>query len=229
MKNTFKLIGIIVLAAVITFAMAACNNSANGGGSTTPGGGTLTIGATFNLSGEAATYEDPDDAAAKAAANFGYLGFYDEDTETYLIKPLSDYLTGTPKVEITDGKLTVTLGEPKPASMRLLIEEEMPGITVTPNNVKYFMLKEFYTEDGYHGLYLDGGEYVLGALVYVEEDVKINGTESNEDGQTIIWPNLSLKRGWNFLIMVGDKATETETITYSASRTYPAGLEWVVF
>ena len=189
MKKTCKFIGIIALTAVIVFAMAACSNSANGGGSsgdTTSGGGTFTIGSTFRFSGEMLkdedyykAYEDPSDTEANL--NFGYLDFYDEDTDTYLL-PLGDLFTGTPKAEITDGKLTIALDQPKPASMDLMKDAFMPGITVTPNDAKMFLLEYFFTEDEYHILFLRGGENVDVCLVYVNKNVKINGTFSEWGG-----------------------------------------------
>jgi hypothetical protein len=43
MKNFFKLFGVIALAAVIGFSMAACDTGGGGGGGGNTGGGTVTL------------------------------------------------------------------------------------------------------------------------------------------------------------------------------------------
>jgi hypothetical protein len=125
------------------------------------------------------------------------------------------------------GNVNIKLGVPKDTYMSRISTDwfESNGITVAPNDAK-----EFST--GGHTFFLsDDGEYALvymkdmdniAALTYVDKDVKITGTYTN-DGYTQKM-NCSLKTGWNYVFALWDGTTNTQTFT----TTEPSGFRWQV-
>jgi len=144
--------------------------------------------------------------------NFGY---FEAGTDVY--KPLSDYITGTPKVEINDSKLTLVLDAPK-ESVMYAINIPYGNIVVNPSDAKWFFIA-LCTPDSAYYMGIENHDGTEVSLVYVDKDVNINGTSS-----AINYSNISLKRGWNFLeITSGSPNTYTK-----AAQTQPNSSIWTV-
>ena len=182
-KNTLWLIAIIAL---IGFVAIACDTQSKDDSKKESTGNTK-----LRVSNE------PVEPWVEEAAIDGNYGYY-FDYETNAAFPLSDYITGTPKVEIANKKLTLELDAPKDEVLQPL-SGYPEGITVTPTDAKLYNLGTFSNEDGNLFLHMEGpGEDGSTYLVYVDKDVKINGTENDEYGHTITY-NASLKKGWNYM------------------------------
>ena len=195
----------------------------NGAGSVTkdlsivivPQGGLLDEN-TFRLYDVPVTYQDQ-----TSATNFGF--YYDSG-----IKPLSDVISGTPKVTIANSKLTIEFDAPKNAALEALTDF-FPGIgegiTATPNaSASVFEIGNFYESTGSYGLAIFGPSRAF--LVYTDQNVTLNGTY-NDGSITFSCSNLTLQQGWNYVIDSYD--SDTFTATYSATRTLPNGYNWTVY
>ncbi|MCL1927683.1 MAG: hypothetical protein FWG07_02675 [Treponema sp.] len=210
-KGTLGLMGIIVLAALIVFCFTACDN-----GSTSSGDSLVdVIGDTVRLYNKTVVYENE-----TSATNFAYRDWSDT--------PLSDYITGTPKVLISGGKLTIELDQPKSDKMKVIDtgNSESYPYTIDPSDTKY--CSAFFCDpSGKYGLYPKYGDK-LAVLVYVDKDVTIdssnyNSTAFNMSGPT--YDNVTLKKGWNYLIQDQSGGFPHPTI---AARTLDSGFTWTV-
>jgi len=202
MKNTLKMFGIIAIAAVIGFWAVSCGDNDGGGG-------------TFTL--EAEVVYDPSIenlTEAKKATDFSFIHGYE----------VSYFLDGTPSVKISSNKVTINLGTPKAAYLETF---NYIGLTVNPNNAKIFSMGTigpFHTSDRKYVLECRKDENNFAVLVYVDRDVTIKGTLTGEEWTDIY--NVSLKKGWNFLISSYNEETNTDTLT--SSTTQPNGFKWTV-
>jgi hypothetical protein len=196
--------------------------SATGFQSKTSAAVTVTAGTTeLRLSNLPLTYMDETDET-----DFGYKYDYGGISD---FLPLGDFITGTPRVEITGTgggrRLTIELDHPKD---EVLVDiDEAPGIS-TPGDAKWFWINFPSTSDG--GYYLTcqnlGTETYL-FFVYVDKDVILNGTLSAGSWYyyDLVVSELSLKSGWNFVV-----ADHGAQITFvSATQTIPDGYSWYVY
>jgi len=204
MKNVKIFLTILTTALILALPLTSCDN---GGGSTggNNGGNTTKL----RVSNEPVTIVD-----TPTSNDFAYLG---RDN------PLSNGITGTPKVQIAGGKLTLELDAPKDAVLQLITDVFSAGFTVTPTDAKGVYIPYFNDSDEDYYLYMKGpgadGETLL---FYVDKDVKINGTVRDEDRTDTF--NASLKKGWNYLSI----AVSGTTRTYTASQKKPSGAKWTV-
>jgi len=136
------------------------------------------------------------------------------------IQPLSDFISGTPVMEITgtgEGRrLTIELDAPKPDTLSLLSEEF--GLTVS-NDARYFYLSEFGQQNSnqdYIVLYYTSEKYSL-LLIYVDKDATLNGYL-----MTFNFDDTEIKKGWNFLIR------DRSTLNSSVVQVLPADHFWTV-
>lgn len=163
---------------------------------------------------------------APTTIDFGYYYVYSRSGAV----SLNEIITGTPKVQITGGKLTLELGAPKDEELKPLSGSMYAGITVTPSDVKVCMLECFSNSDATYELYMKGpgdGENDGTALVYVDKDVTINGTGvEGSSGHKETYNNVTFKKGWNY--MPAKYTRETDTSTFTASQTKPTGATWTV-
>jgi hypothetical protein len=157
---------------------------------------------------------------AKERTDFSYLWWEGE--------PMSSYITGSSSVRINNGKVFINLGIPTSEYLEGcgddligLIEE---GIIVNPSNAKAIIDSYTcpFTNDVKYGLNCVKDYNNEAYLVYADRDVTIKGTTNYGE----IW-NVSLKKGWNYMIVSFNEATNTETLT--ASTTLPSGFYWTVF
>jgi len=129
--------------------------------------------------------------------------------------PLTDLITGTPKVQITEGKLTIELDQPKSEHMQLA--EAIFGSDAEPNDALTFSIFFNDDPDGYFELRLrspDSDQHA--SLVYADKDVVLNSGYWN-------FSNLTLKKGWNYLIFdYNDNST-------SSSQIHPEGFVWTIY
>ena len=212
-----SILAITALVAVIGFSMVSCEDDAGGNGD-----GKAIEGNTITT-GEEVVYDSSIEnvTEAKNETDFSFSSVWTEEDDEVRFRPLSYYLDGSPSVTISGGKVTIILGTPKSSFLWELGGGD--GVTVTPSDTKCFSTERFHTSDLKYELYcmkdLENDEVVY--LVYVDKDVTINGT----DGYNI-YKNVSLKKGWNYLIASFNK--KTDTATYTSSTTMPSGFKWTV-
>ena len=208
-----SILAITALVAVIGFSMVSCEDDEGGGNAIE--GNTITTGAevVYHSSIENVT-------EAKKATDFSF--YYDsehEDENGKLRRSLSYFLDGSPSVTISGGKVTIILGTPKSSFLQELRGSD--GITVTPSDTKTFAIRYFFSSDYKYNLYCMKDNENMAFLVYVDKDVTINGTDEYET-----YKNVSLKKGWNYVI--GSVNKKTDTLTYTSSTTMPSGFKWTV-
>jgi len=224
MKKALKLFGFIVLVAVIWFSTVSCGDDDDGGGGGS-GGNIIASGAEVVYD----IYNDEFLAEAKNITDFGYSyinGGYN---------PLSIALDGLPSVTVKNNKVTIILGTPK--YFENMDSQVGAGVSVNPSgawgffiqsfcpNGRYYLTRYYLTFKKYNNGYLDY-DYNGRGLQYVDRDVTINGTYyDNRDSTTIIWKyNISLKKGWNYIIWKDEYNTRTVT----SSTTLPSGFKWTM-
>jgi hypothetical protein len=156
-------------------------------------------------------------------------------------EPLSNYISGA-SVKVSGGKAVIKLGVPTNEYLGTISEEwyfsgddndEIPnGITVSAPDVKVtrgFDIGFFGSDDDYN-LFCEKDEDNFACLVYADKDVTIKGTytyTATYDSKTYTETyNVSLKAGWNYYLIQRNEATNTTT--YTASTTLPAGFSWKV-
>jgi len=213
MKNTFKLLGIIGLMLVIGFSFAACgggdDDSGSGGGGGSGGSGSIS-GGTVTYPAGTADADKPTD-----------FSFYYEGRGSP--SPLSNFINEPTSVTISGDKLTIKLGTPKDQYLKWVTPS---GVTATPSDTKIFFTDAvFSTVDAKYILMCGKVGVAEAALCYVDRDVTIKGTHQGNKIDEIY--NLSLKKGWNYLIHSTDQATDTTTYTSSVSM--PSDFIWAVF
>ena len=224
MKNSIKLIAITAIVVVIGFAMTGCGNPSGGGG-----GWGGSIGDTIILEDKDVTYHSSipggDLTAAKAKVDFDYICIdYDDD----IFVKLSDYIPGA-TVKINNSKLSLELGVPK--NEVLESPDFGAGVTVSDPSAKISNIPngELFTADHTFHLSLiktDTDTLLEGAmLIYATKNVNIKGTESYP-GWTNVW-NVSLKSGWNYILISDNDITEKSTIT--ATTNLPSSYKWTVY
>jgi len=213
MKNTFKLLGIIGLMLVIGFSFAAC-----GGGDDDSGSGGGGGGGSGGISGGTVTYPDGITDADKPT-DFSY--YFDDR-----VYPLSNYINDPASVTISGDKLTIKLGIPKDQYLEVWnMSGVMSGVIATPSDAKLFIPDAvFSTVDAKYILMCGKVGVAEAGLCYVDRDVTIKGTHQVSKGDIY---NLSLKKGWNYVIHSTDQATDT--ITYTSSVSMPSDFIWIVF
>jgi len=166
---------------------------------------------------------------------------YTLDYEYWDIIPLSDLITGTPKVEVHNKKLTIELDQVKPdklmtydelfllfSSFNIYTPPNFDNFTFTPSNARVFLLPTLLTSDESHKIEywdLDGNEIRQGYLYYVDKDMVMNGTMILYGGDHI-YNNVSLKKGWNFVFMTGDSSIMNVTANRNATN---PGYKWTVW
>jgi hypothetical protein len=162
-------------------------------------------------------------ASLSAATDFAYERSYQNDKT-----PLSNSISGTPKVEVAGDRLTIELDSPHTAALRSFDST----YTVTPAYAKYYIISgslggfSANVRDNAYGLSIgiffhnaDHSKQVY--LIYADFDVTVNGTITSSDYSTA-YANVTLKAGWNFIIC--EYNSSTSTIVYSsATQTMPSG------
>jgi hypothetical protein len=140
--------------------------------------------------------------------------------------------------EYNNGGFSINLPGTVPAKYLegLFAGDEVPqGITVSNDKVKGFTVGELEAYKGDENV----GEFWYGhesettwnrlIFIYVDGDISINGTYSEEDGDdwtyTQTFKNLSLKKGWNKVYVTESKTNNVEVNVFTNSE--PAGLKWV--
>lgn len=223
MKNAIKikLIAIIGIVAIVGFAMAGCGNPSGGGG-----GGSGSIGDSVNLQNQTVSYGSLSGAkltAAKTRTNFGYVYDWDNDVTV----ALTTLITGTPRVQINDGKLAIELDEPKSEKLETLTDViPAGGASIIPADTKAFQAEEFFTSDGNYSVYLRKSDTEFAVLIYADRNGTVTGSSPAGDGWTNIWPSCSFTKGWNFALLKHNEVSKTTTIT--VTTTLPRGYTWTV-
>ena len=206
----------IALAAVIGFAFITCDDG-NGGG-----GNQDVMGAKLRLYDKPVTKDAS--AADCTATDFGYTVTSWDPRET---EPLSNMISGTPKVTISNDKLTIELDALKNTALvpLALLSESYPGTTLTPADAKYFVLVDFYESTGIYSLRCDNfsaGNFAN--FFYVDKNVTLNGTDNSSGLNYVV--DVTLQAGWNYFFQTYDSNTNTVTVT--ATRTLPDGYNWTM-
>jgi len=200
MKNIVKLFGIIALVTVIGFSMAACGGDEDG-----DAGSTIASGAQV-------AYEEGFPEESKSIGEFNWISDLDDSKKTV---QLSKYIDNPTTVKITGGKLDIKLGKPKSAYLDSITNGVDDNLTVTPKDVKTFFIQEFCAIDDRYYLYCAKSVEEVAILLYVDKNVTVKGTADGEY-------DMSLKQGWNFMIV----SEKTGKVT--SSTTLPDGYKWTV-
>jgi uncharacterized protein YjdB len=120
-------------------------------------------------------------------------------------KTLSNVFDGSNTVTLIDGKLSISLGTPKPTEL-MSLSETNNGLTISDKTASIFMLSTI--SDKNHNNNIESGDEV--GYIYSDKDVTISGTTVEQ----YYWDDIEytnvydwkLKTGWNAVIM-----TETKT------------------
>jgi hypothetical protein len=234
MKNTIKTLGIIAIAAIIAFALIACEQEIP-----------TNLGETATLSGKVYTYtQNPQTYAITWTAYSGAA-----------LTVTADGMSGNGTISAT-GDFSFTLRMPTSLYdfTKEFLEDELfepwSNLTVAPANAKGSMLFYFgVNSPDYYGLYrgnvtltsgppnLSGTEESV-MYVYVDKDVTISGKETTEsseyDGETFIYTSkdfhLTLKQGWNPVYHKGSSSWSGTTVTniLEIKLGNPDSLRWVL-
>ncbi|MDR2716507.1 MAG: hypothetical protein LBB89_00370 [Treponema sp.] len=146
------------------------------------------------------------------------------------LKSLSEVISGSPSVTLTNGKLSISLGMPKPAALWSL-DSLYTGLTISTSDAKCFMI--------FTGFYSSTDESTMAWLlqvddrndetgieyIYVDKNVKITGTYDGETTTTIY--AMDLKTGWNLVIVESTKTGEHRTTT-EKTATPTANHKWAI-
>jgi hypothetical protein len=155
-------------------------------------------------------------AYASAVTDFAYEWVY-----TNVKPPLSNYISGTPKVEVAGGRLTIELDSPHATALRSFDS----AYTVTPAYAKYYILGGFSANVSGPNIGINFYNAAIAKvvyLIYADFDVTVNGTITDSYGSTTNYANVTLKAGWNFIIHEYNSSTRT-TAYSSATQTLPSG------
>jgi hypothetical protein len=235
MKTTFKMLGIIALAAIIGFSFIACGDGGGGGGG--GGGGSYLGTEPGEIVNDAQVYTINDDDDDFEFVKFtGTLPKYTGDGYT---------------VEITDGKLSLNLGTPYSLLTAAQFESEFSGDDSEWDNVKIspasakgeifgfkandsrYLIKMNETHSGTYASFSQTIEML--AYIYVDTEVTFSGkgkTSYDDDGfeDTTKNFNLTLKQGWNTIInkLSGSGNTLGGKATLEMKMGNPSNLRWVL-
>jgi hypothetical protein len=196
-------------------------------------GSNITTGATVMYP----EWANPDINEAKSRTNFGYAHF-SGDAAGQAPVLLSECIIAPASAEIVGGKATIKLGEPKPAYLKLFSDlyEEKWEEFASPKGVKGCFLTFSTSDDKYqlHPIYASAGYMESYGLVYVDKDVTIKGKweghSSWYDGTEADYEvvcDISLTKGWNYVITTYDDRSTIHTMTSSKSLT--RGNRWSVW
>jgi len=252
-KHKIKTLGIIVLAALIGFSMAACDNSGGGGS------GAGHLGSTLNLSGQVWTMDwDNDDRitweqfTGNRSISAGF--WYDDGWDDIWID-----IGGSGSINA--GQLSFTIGTPDDlVSISTLfdgeIEDEFHNFRISDPDARAAVFGGFRaTGAGRSGellrMWLSGNTFEGVSFLYVDRNVTIAG-----GGRTTTWDcdcgvcrceewddrcycasrfitrnlNINLRTGWNAIHFreVWSFSGGMDTYTLTLSLGDPARLRWVL-
>jgi hypothetical protein len=192
-------------------------------------------------------------AEARAQTDFSYDLDWNDPFDLdgkYKLKHLNFFLNGSPSVKIINGMVTITLGTPKSSEhmTNLAGEYDYDAVTVSDKNANCYEMWTFRTpkiNGSISYTYSDGSSYDApysytynlycekdngdAGLIYVDRDVTIRGTGtwgSYSVGTYTENYNVSLKKGWNYMLWSYNEKTNTYNIT--ATTTFPSGYYWIV-
>jgi hypothetical protein len=209
------------------------------------------IGTTLRLHDIPVTYIDQTSAVDFSFSHELQFGYWDEEQGyvailTREIVPLSEFITGAPEVKITNGKATIKLDTPRDSAMGLISEpiySTERNITVTPADTMFLSVGNWLDLLDQTGVYelrcihntsftADDNPFIYADLIYVDKDVTLNGY-LDEEKNTHVFNNVSLKRGWNYLIVSGARNKERDDgfiFTYvMGTRMLPGSFNWSVY
>jgi hypothetical protein len=223
MKNGIKIFWVAALAAI--FAITACNKSKAADGGLTAGAKAAdeaNAGNSIRLSNVPVTDADP-----SLSYDFGYTA-----TGPGEIDPLGSFMTGKPKAEVNNGRLTLELDTPHSGLMQPLIHMFYTGnndISVIPPDANgytpSFQTSNVFSEStNSYRLRIKGGDQGKGEngawLLYADKEVTMNGSNSYFN-----FDNIFLAKGWNYVTYTySDETNYVKT----ASQTLPSGYVWAV-
>jgi hypothetical protein len=230
MKNVFKLFGIIALVAVIGYTMVACPDpdEPGGGGS---GGGDGSLGNTLTIT-DAQVYSYSSGQYVKfteTVSDLKYVDVFDSDGRSNL-KPLNELIDGNPSVTLTNGKLNITLGNPKNSSLRNLNSDMPPGVTASTTNVKSFDIQTISNNSNTDQIFQgkpDGAQTGDVAYLYVDKDVNITGKYKLDETNEVNYA-MNLKVGWNSIFSTINQTGENTYQQTFKTGTPPADYRWII-
>jgi uncharacterized repeat protein (TIGR02543 family) len=188
--------------------------TATGPGPVTPGNGSFN-GKINNADVYEMVWDEDDDypefkkvTGTAFDGSYAYTDMYDDDNDEYVLIPLSEVLSSATTVTITNGKLTVNLGDPKQQYLEsvtgMLGDEDT--LTVSNPNAKSYMLSGFINQAGDVGLGYGGLDNQI-LLCYVNSNVTITGSVVSTDDYGSTYTDtyaLNLRTGWNYIKATSD-------------------------
>ena len=161
----------------------------------------------------------------------------DKKVDLDKVKVVIDYDAVVAEGNFKNNGFTINLPENVSNNYLEDISYEMPkGIKVSDASAKIGFIEiegyksdEYVDDFAYGKIMLDGKKFsiVVGLYVYVDKNVKITGSYTEEDGVTLNTTfSVSLKKGWNnmFVTFSGQEGSNTMTAKWTTSD--PGGLEW---
>lgn len=120
-----------------------------------------------------------------------------------------------------NGELTLPTAEVSSACLSELGDDMPPGVTVSNHNVKgAWGTVQAYKSGSKTGEFLHGVADWVGIIIYVDGDVSISGSYTEDEIPATISLSLDLKKGWN--IAYAQYSEESVAMT----TTVPEGAEW---
>ena len=206
MKKTSKCLGIIAIAMAILLTFAACNKPTGGGHTHTEG--ICTICGVVRITDAPIKFvEEP-----SPGYNFAHIQVPGNS------HPLSDLISGAPKVEINgtgaSRTITIELDASKPGASAIALSTVIPGVTASGGANCYFIIS-FISDDEYLVLLgKDDGWYNNAFFLYADKDTDLTSTIYSFD-------NMAVKKGWNYVFK--DSGIHTH-----AAQSLPAEYYWKV-
>jgi len=223
------------MALAFGLAVVGCDTTTGGGGEATSnsGNGGITVVAQGIQVKEGNNKGEIVSDVSTFTGDFGYCnwGTTTGPNPSYHADPITQY-TSDSSIEVTNGKLTMTLGVPKAEYLSAMTNSGVPtGITISPSGAKSFLYyRGFCTFDVKQLLICMKIGNTEVSLLFVDRDVNINGTYTHtESGTTYtVHYKCSYKKGWNYMIGEGSGSGGSLEIKYTSSQTLPTGFNWVI-
>jgi hypothetical protein len=216
MKKLAKFSALFLIGFCALFVFGCSSDSDSGGPGPGPLGSDPALGDTVELDAgdDIQVYEGGD---VESTDSLSFNKYRDSGSDDAVSITLSSWGS----VTVASGKLSLDLDVPDDGDMSLFTDFFPPtGITVTPNTAKGINIMRFENSDGTKKLSYRRGDSNQVVFMYAAEDVTVTGT-SSEEKMTF---NLSLKEGWN-TVLVNDNGAVT-TVTTGAPD---AGYVWLIY
>jgi hypothetical protein len=218
-----------VVAFVLILALAGCDPNGGDPGQISSFSGKVTAADVYESGG-----------AYTRVTGTDYDGNYTYTFTQGRRESLSDLLNGPATIKIENGKLTIDLGTPKPESLYYDSRHNVEEIkNIDPNNTvkvsnpdaKVFEPNWFIRTDREFNLVCRGDGGIVWYYYYVDSDVTVSGSYSNDNGSGVsknIYL-LNLKKGWNYVKHTSVRGTNSGDWINTRETAVPGSdARWIV-